>query len=263
MTRQSSYQLARLRRSIHPLRLHFFPRLGSTNDHALEMRRRRVLFAPALVLTAVQTRGRGRGRGRGRNAWWSGPASITASLVLPVHEQLAPHQLPLIAGVALRSALAELAGDANVQLKWPNDVLHRGRKLAGLLCERAGGLDIIGIGLNINVAPDGFPPHLRPTCTSLAQIASRPFDKTDVLIAVARRVHTMIALRGNLSFNSVLREYDRHDYLRGRRISVQLGVEPRPVRGTADGLDSMGRLLLRQRERGDRLRIVAGHVQVQ
>ena len=139
---RQSYELERLRTSLKPFRLHWYPTLGSTNDHAAELRRRGGLFAPAVVLTGRQTAG----RGRGAHVWWSGPGCITVTFVLPIGEQVQPYQLPLIAGLAVRNAAAELTGNDGIQLKWPNDVLHEGRKLAGLLCERVEKADLVGLG---------------------------------------------------------------------------------------------------------------------
>src|SRR5204862_3131112 len=96
------------------------------------LRRRGKLYAPAIVLTSHQIAG----RGRGSNAWWSGSGSLTVTFVLPVHEHSLPHQVPLIAGLAVRDALAKHCGLDEIQLKWPNDLLFAGKKLAGLLCER-------------------------------------------------------------------------------------------------------------------------------
>src|SRR5947207_1295155 len=124
--RPHSFQLARLRDALRPFRLHWFPTLGSTNAHAAAMRRRGDLYAPAVVLTGRQTAG----RGRGENTWWSGGAGagcITVTFVLPADGQIAPHQIPLIAGMAVRTAAALLAGDDGIQLKWPNDLLYQGR----------------------------------------------------------------------------------------------------------------------------------------
>src|SRR3982751_6780670 len=110
------FDLRRLRASLKPFRLHWFPTLRSTNDHAAELRRRGELYAPAIVVTGRQTAG----RGRGAHVWWSGPGCITATFVLPIGEQVQPHQLPLIAGVAVRSAAVELTGHDGIKLKWPN-----------------------------------------------------------------------------------------------------------------------------------------------
>lgn len=250
------YELERLREAIRPLRLHWFPRLGSTNDQAVLMRQRHKLFAPAVVLAGAQVAG----RGRNSNPWWSNNGCITMTLVFPAHESVALHQLPLIAGWALRQVVAEMLPDEPIALKWPNDLMYRGRKLAGLLCERVLRADLIGVGLNANVSPDEPPVELRRRITSLSQVSRRQFDKTDVLISMIRRLHDVLSRRDEYPFGSILREYDRYHCLRGRRVSVWINRDVRPIRGTCQGLDAMGRLLLKQRSR--RLRIVAGHVQV-
>jgi len=103
-----SFHLDRLRREIKPLRLHWFPRLRSTNDHAAELRRRGELFAPAMVLTGCQLAG----RGRGSNTWWSRAGVLTVTFVFPIDAHVAPHQLPLLAGLAIRNAAASLVPGA-------------------------------------------------------------------------------------------------------------------------------------------------------
>ncbi|HXE54290.1 MAG TPA: hypothetical protein VN541_14800, partial [Tepidisphaeraceae bacterium] len=123
-----SFNIRLLREQLKPFRLHWYPRLRSTNDHAALLRRRGDLFAPAVVLTGHQTAG----RGRGGNTWWSRAGSLTVTFVLAADDRVQPHQLPLVAGLAVRNAAAELARDPGIQLKWPNDLLYRGRKLAGL-----------------------------------------------------------------------------------------------------------------------------------
>src|SRR5688500_14403447 len=125
----SSFDLARLRTGLKPFRLYWFPRLRSTNDHAAVLRKRRELFAPAVVLTGNQLAG----RGRGSNKWWSDGGVLTVTFAMPIEEHLAAYQIPLAAGLAVRNAAADLSRQDSISLKWPNDVLYEGRKLAGLL----------------------------------------------------------------------------------------------------------------------------------
>ena len=249
------FDLAVLRTSVRPFKLHWFPRLRSTNDHAALLRRRKALFAPAIVLTGHQLAG----RGRGSNTWWSGTGSLTVTFAMAEDESIAPHQVPLIAGLAVRNAAAELTGDAAIQLKWPNDLLFEDRKLAGLLCERVNRIDLIGLGLNINVRATDVPKNLRECVTSLQWITGVPLNPSKVLATIARHLHGAFALRGEMPFHRVLAEYDRHHALRGRRISVfQSDGEP-PVRGICKGMDSMGRLLISDGRAA--IRIIAGRVE--
>jgi BirA family biotin operon repressor/biotin-[acetyl-CoA-carboxylase] ligase len=250
----SVFHLDRLRNGLKPFRLYWFPRLRSTNDHAATMRRAGRLYAPAVVLTGRQTAG----RGRGGNVWWSGGGSITVTFALPIDEQLAPHQLPLIAGLAVRNATAELTGDNGVQLKWPNDLLYGGRKLGGLLCERIQKADLIGLGLNVNLAPADAPPNLRDRITSLRSIARRELDLTQVLITVAAHLRLTLARGAERPFAELLREYDAHHALIGKPVNVVTGNGEPPVSGKCEGLDEMGRLLLRSR--GKLHHVIAGQV---
>jgi BirA family biotin operon repressor/biotin-[acetyl-CoA-carboxylase] ligase len=252
MTR-NRFNLSRLRTAIKPFRLHWFSRLRSTNDHATLLRKRGELFAPAIVLTGNQFSG----RGRNSNTWWSGPGSLTVTFVLPIDADLSPHQLPLIAGLAARNAVAQLSGNNDIQLKWPNDLVYRRQKLAGLLCERVHKADLIGLGLNVNYDP-GTPRALRDHMVALEQIRGEPIDKTDALIAVVTHLHPMLSRPREYPFGVLLREYDTHHALVGRRVKVN-GTPGEPaLSGTCQGLDSMGRLLVRGN--GQVHRVIAGHV---
>ena len=250
----SAFDLPRLRAALKPFRLHWFPRLRSTNDHAAVLRRRGELYAPAVVLAGRQTAG----RGRGGHAWWSNAGCVTVTFVFPIDEQMMPHQLPLLAGLAVRNAAAEVAGSDAVQLKWPNDLLHDGRKLGGLLCERVHKADLVGLGLNVNLDPADAPPDLRGRVTSLSEVARRPLDLTDVLAAVARHLHRMVTGRPGQPFAEVLHAYDAHHWLVGRKVTVVDGEHAAGVSGRCEGLDEMGRLLLRSRS--GLHRVISGHV---
>lgn len=168
--------------------------------------------------------------------------------------------MPLIAGLSLRNAAAEITGYDGMLLKWPNDLLHDGRKLAGLLCERVSNVDLIGIGLNVNVDPKDAPRELHNHITSLFRIGGSPLDMTDVLLAVARHLRHNLRRRMEIPFSSFVREYSRHDALAGRRITVSAGGDESPITGRCEGLDSTGRLLIRRRS--EIHRIVAGMVSV-
>lgn len=256
------FSLARLRDGVKPFRLHFFTTLRSTNDHAAALRRRNLLFAPAIVLTPRQTAG----RGRAGNTWFSNADVLTVTFAMPVEENLAAHQLPLVAGLAVRNAAAELTGSDAIKLKWPNDLVFPTgdaklpfRKLAGLLCERTDHLDLIGLGLNVNLDPADAPGPLRHRITSLSTIAGQPLDPTDVLIAVARHLHRTLSRRTQHPFGALLSEYDEHHALPGHRVRI-LNPPDAPIAGVCEGLDAGGRLLVRS---GRTLNpIISGHVEL-
>jgi BirA family biotin operon repressor/biotin-[acetyl-CoA-carboxylase] ligase len=252
----NGFDLDRLRDGIKPFRLHWFPRLRSTNDHAAVLRKRGELFAPAIVLAGSQTAG----RGRGKNKWWSEAGSLTVTFVLPIDEQIQPHQLPLVAGLAARSAAAELTFDNGIQLKWPNDLLYSWKKLGGLLCERIMKADLIGIGLNINLDPAGAPTDLISRITSLSQIRAQAIDITEALIVLASHLRLTLDRAAQEPFALLLREYDAHHALLGREVCVTASADEPPICGRCEGLDDMGRLLLRSR--GKLEHVISGQVQM-
>lgn len=251
-----AYDLIRLRPALKPFRLYWFPVIRSTNDHAADLRAAGKLYAPAVVLTGHQRAG----RGRGGNTWWSRPGCITATFVFPIDEQVQPHQIPLLAGLGVRNAVAELTGNDDIQLKWPNDVLYKGQKLAGLLCERKEKADLVGIGLNVNLKPEWIPEELADRITAMSIITSGAlYNLADVLATVAKHVRALVTHQAERPFGSVLREYDSHHALVGKRVSVDVG-NGEQVSGKCEGLDKDGRLIVRGRGKAER--VIAGHVTI-
>jgi BirA family biotin operon repressor/biotin-[acetyl-CoA-carboxylase] ligase len=249
-----AYDVTRLRPALKPFRLYWFPVVRSTNDHAAELRSAGKLYAPAVVLAGNQRAG----RGRGNNTWWSRPGCITATFVFPIDEQVQPHQIPLLAGLGVRNAVAELTGkDDEIQLKWPNDVLYKGLKLAGLLCERKEKADLVGIGLNVNVDPQYIPDDLAERITAMSIFTGELHDLTIVLATVAKHVRALVTHQAERPFGSVLREYDSHHALVGKRVSVDVGSGEQ-VSGKCEGLDKDGRLIVRGRGKPEH--VIAGHV---
>jgi len=132
--------------------------------------------APGDVFTAdYQTAG----RGRLDHKWLSPPGTnLMMSVVLSV-EGLSPEHvstLPLVAGLAVARGLSPLTGGLSPKLKWPNDVLVDGRKLAGILCERQGDNVIVGVG--VNVGQRDFPPEIAALATSLALLGEGTVPST-------------------------------------------------------------------------------------
>jgi BirA family biotin operon repressor/biotin-[acetyl-CoA-carboxylase] ligase len=140
--------------------LYAFDRVESTNDEA-----RRLAEQGAKAGVVVVARQQIKGRGRHGRIWQSPPGNLYASLLLrPDCTIAASAQLSLVASLALAEALVALAPpEVDVRLKWPNDVLVRGAKVAGLLLESAAGANerpawvIVGSGVNIESAPSGTP----------------------------------------------------------------------------------------------------------
>jgi BirA family biotin operon repressor/biotin-[acetyl-CoA-carboxylase] ligase len=217
----------------HP-RLHLRA-TGSTNDRA------RVLAAAGaphgtLVTAGEQHRGRGR---QGRT--WSAPAgqALLMSVVLRGEHAL----LPLAAALAV----ARTCGD-DAQIKWPNDVLVDGRKVAGILAEGRpqAGWAVLGIGLNVAVRLDDLPPELRDTAGTLGR---EPVEVEALLTSLLGQLDAALALPPA----ALLDAYRARDALRGRAVSWSGGG------GTAAGIDGDGRLLV-DLDGGGRAALDAGEV---
>ena len=230
-----------LRDALRPFRPHVYATLGSTNDEAARLRRAGDLFAPAAVLALEQTAG----RGRGANVWHAPAGAVTVTFALPAGHAMPVHQLPLVGGVAVRRAVLDLGLSAD--LKWPNDLQHDGLKLAGLLCERLEGVDLVGIGLNLTVDPADLPPEVRRRATSVYAATGRRVDLPTALAALSTHLAALLLRPDEVTFASVRQEYARHHALTGRRVKVG------DVEGDCEGIDPDGRLLVRDHETLHRL----------
>lgn len=193
---------------------------ASTNDRARGLA---AAGAPhgALVTAAAQTAGRGR---QGRR--WSAPPgrALLASLVL----RDPPALLPLYGAVAV----AETVGPA-AAIKWPNDVLVDGLKVAGILAEGrpADGWAVLGIGLNVAVRIADLPAELHATAGTLGL---EPRDVEPVLVRLLRALERALAL----DTAALLDAYRARDALRGREVAWAGG------QGRAEGIDGAGRLVI-------------------
>ena len=216
---------------------------GSTNDRARELA---AAGAPhgTLVTAAEQSAGRGR---QGRR--WSAPAgsALLASIVL----REPPELLPLVAAVAVAdvvaAALAEPPGDA-VAIKWPNDVLLDGRKVAGILAEGRPQerWAVLGIGVNVAVDLADLPEELLATAATMGR-AERDVEPVlaSLLAALERRLEDPPA--------AVLAAWEARDALRGREVAWTGG------HGVAAGIDGAGRLVVELSD-GGRTALDAGEV---
>ena len=215
--------------------------LGSTNDAAMAALR---AGDPGglFVVADRQTGGRGR---RGR-VWASPSGNLYATLALrdPSPPAIAP-QLGFVAGVASAVALRSLlGGDDRLRIKWPNDMLFDGAKLAGLLLESTtlpeGRLGcVVGFGVNCVSHPQG----LAYPATDLSLAAGAPVTAAMVLAALAETMERELATwdRG-AGFPAIRAKWLGLAAGRGQPISV---VTPRETRaGTFDGIDSAGRLII-------------------
>ncbi|HJT88170.1 MAG TPA: biotin--[acetyl-CoA-carboxylase] ligase [Bryobacteraceae bacterium] len=233
----SALDIVRIRAALPERGIGYYASTGSTMESAAGKPRGTV------VLAEEQTAG----QGRHGHSWHSEAGSgIYCSMVLDP----AP-LLTLAMGLATAEAITSVTGVA-CDLRWPNDVMAGGKKLAGILVQLVDGDAIGGIGINVNHT--AFPAELAREATSLRLEAGRPFDREEILLALIPAVESF----ASLDAGSILRLFARaSSYAAGRRVVVQQagGV----VEGVTAGLDPSGYLIVRRPDGTDTL-IVAGGV---
>ena len=211
---------------------------GSTNDRARELA---AAGAPhgALVTAAEQSAGRGR---QGRT--WSAPPGHALLMSLVLRD--AHPMLPLAAAVAVADAIGD-----DARIKWPNDVLVDGRKVAGILAEGRPqeGWAVLGIGVNVAVRIDDLPPELH---ASAATLGREPSDLEPFLAALLEALERALLL----PTDQLLDAWRFRDALLGRPITWTAG------QGTAAGIDGEGRLVVDLPD-GGRTALEAGEVHLE
>ena len=218
----------------------------STNDRARELA---VAGAPSgtVVTAGEQTAGRGR---TGRK--WAAPPG-TALLCSAILRPLEAHHslLPLAIPLAVCDA-AEALAPVECQVKWPNDVWLRERKLAGVLIEaRFPDWAVIGIGLNLSIPDDGFPADLRWPATSLGH----GVGAAQALAALRESLGHWTAA----SPKEVAAAFEARDALRGRQIAWDGAGSGTHGEGVCEGIDERGNLAVVS-DTGERLSLGAGEV---
>jgi BirA family transcriptional regulator, biotin operon repressor / biotin---[acetyl-CoA-carboxylase] ligase len=217
--------------------------IGSTNDEALKAAR---AGAPAGSVFVADHQSSG--RGRTGKSWLSkaGAGLLFSVLIRPRTSADRLSSLTLAVGLGARAAL-EKASAGDFAVKWPNDVLERGRKVAGVLCEgQLSGREVeaIVIGVGINIGRQELPPDLAGTATSLEDLVLAGHvvpDREELLVEALAAIETRAARHLEHGFAALLDEFTEHDALAGRRIAVSGASE---VRGIARGVDREGQLLV-------------------
>ena len=231
-----------------------FETTGSTNDEA------RHLAAlgdagPVWITADEQTAGRGR---RGR-AWVSPRGNLLSTLLLnPQRPAAECAQLSFVSAIAAAETIAHFARDADVRVKWPNDVLANGRKISGILLESAsagGEPYFLAIGIGINLAR--FPPDTEFPATSLAELGGIPPPVTEALAQLAAHFANWYEVWSRQGFAAIRDAWLARAAGLGARIRARLTMGE--TSGMFEGIDETGALLLR--EASNRLlTITAGEV---
>jgi len=217
--------------------------LSSTN---LIAREAAAAGAPEGLVVLADSQSAGRGR-LGRN--WTSPEGVNLYASVLLRPQLSPldaPQLTFLSAVATAEVLDEVCG-LNARVKWPNDVLVNGRKIAGLLNELGAETEqihflVLGIGLNVNMSADQFPADLRYPATSVMLETGTTQARLPLVRALLRRIdelyHDLLAE----GFGPLRRRWEARFDLLDRQVEVDQGQQI--ITGVVAGLDTDGALRL-------------------
>lgn len=235
----------------------YYPETDSTNLRAHEAGEQGAAEG-TVVIADVQSAGKGR---LGRR--WSSPSGVNLYTSVILRPSILPWEAPqltFLSAVAVACAVEDMG--LKPELKWPNDVLIEGKKLAGLLNEMSAETEgvhfiILGIGVNLNMTAEQFPEDLRYPATSLFIESGRRVSRLDFARSLYRNLDRLYLLYLEQGMGPIVSHWQARCRLIGRRVEV--GFQNHSIAGTVEGLDEDGALVLRL-EDGRRERVLAGDV---
>ena len=239
--------------------IRYFSRIDSTNQYAKRIAEE---GAPdgILIIADEQTAG----KGRSGRTWVTPPAEAIAFTLL-LRPKLSPDRISmvtLVMGLAVTNAVNSLYG-VSAGIKWPNDVVIKGRKLCGILTEMSAEVRqvnyiVIGVGINANLT--SFPEEIREIATSLKLELGRDINRAELIARVMaefERLYAEFEAQGDLG--AVMQEYNELCLNAGSKVRV---LDPNgEYTGTSRGINSMGELLV-ETEDGKMQEVYAGEVSV-
>jgi BirA family transcriptional regulator, biotin operon repressor / biotin---[acetyl-CoA-carboxylase] ligase len=248
--------------------LHWLETVPSTNSWA--MAQGSSLSHGDVVFTPQQTAG----RGQFDRTWQSPPGVLTTSIILDGFVPAKQVGFSLVAGLSLIYSLEDLLPSlaSQLQLKWPNDLWYRQRKLAGILCEAKGERLIVGIGCNLKADFSALPAGQIGHPIDLHQIdpqgflaiSNQPTDYRITLLTKIRRylleAAALVQARG---LEPLLPALQQRDGLRGKDLQIELPSDSlaqplsRIITGQGAGLDTLGRLQILLPEAPDAVLAIA------
>jgi BirA family biotin operon repressor/biotin-[acetyl-CoA-carboxylase] ligase len=238
----------------------FYESIDSTNNEA-----KRLAAKGAAHGTVVVAEEQGTGRGRLERKFFSPPGKgIWFSVILRPH--FLPQDAPkctLLSSVAVAMAMKKFGMQAGI--KWPNDILWKGKKLVGILTELSAEMDrinyvVIGTGINVNISAEEFPEELRDIAASLSMMKGEPLPRVPFFRAVLEAMDELYASIVTDGFGRVFEEWRRYTVTLGHEVNV-IGVTSDDVfSGLAADIDEDGALLVDTAE--GRRRVLAGDVSI-
>lgn len=238
----------------------FFEEVDSTNRVAKQLARE-----GAAAGTVVVAEAQGKGRGRLERPYFS-PAGkgIWFSVILRPH--ILPQEAPkctLLAAAAVAMAMKRFGLQAAI--KWPNDILHEGKKLTGILTEMSAELDrinyiVIGTGINVNIEEEEFPEELRDKATSLAVMKGEKLPRVAFFQAVLEALDELCTILEKDGFAPIVARWREYAVTLGQDVRVIGAIGQESFDGRAIDIDEEGALLVETA--GGMRRVLAGDVSI-
>lgn len=235
-----------------------FEQTTSTND-VVEKLARDGVKEGVVVFAESQTKGRGR---LGRV--WSSPVRKGLWFSILLRPNLRPQettQLTVAAATAVWRAIHDETG-ISAEIKWPNDILIRSKKVVGILTELSAEVDrvkhvTLGIGVDVNLTTSEMPVDLRKVATSLRIESGKLVSRAELATAILRELDRDYVRVCGGGFAKLADEWEEHCTTIGQQVVVSMGS--RKIRGRAESLDDDGALLVRT-EHGHIERVIGGDV---
>jgi BirA family biotin operon repressor/biotin-[acetyl-CoA-carboxylase] ligase len=189
------------------------------------------------------------GRGRMQRTWYS-PAGTNLYFSLLLRPDIVPikaPQLALVMAAALIKDLRSTLPGLHPKVKWPNDILVQGKKLAGILCEMQTEMDrahhvIIGVGINVNSKGESYPPELRDRAISLRDATGKIFRRQELLANILAELEKSYDLWLKEGLPPFIRFLEENSAIRDREVIVVM--QNSEITGIARGLSDDGHLML-------------------
>jgi BirA family transcriptional regulator, biotin operon repressor / biotin---[acetyl-CoA-carboxylase] ligase len=236
-----------------------FSKVKSTNDVASQLAEQGAVEG-TVVTAEHQTKGRGR---FGRN-WFSPTSSgIYVSIILrPTLPQEKAPGLSIVTSLALADTLAKYC-PGEIYIKWPNDILLAGKKVAGILTELSSDQNsishvIVGVGINVNQKAGEFPDNIGKHAISLRAVTKRKINRAEILREFLYRFEKEYAKFLKAGLASSRKRVRKLSHTIGKQVKLASGAHV--IEGKAIDIDSNGALVLDQN--GSRICVSAGEVTV-
>lgn len=223
--------------------IYYLPKIDSTNQKAKEL-----AFNNAVEGTVIVAEEQHGGKGRLGRVWFSPPGGIWFSFIL--RPQIAPSEVlkvTLLTGVAGSEAIQEISG-LKTKIKWPNDILIEGKKVAGILTEMETEADkinfvVTGIGINANIDRKSFPLAFRNTSTSLSSILGEKVDRSAIIRTFLATFEIHYAKLKSGDFSEIINLWKERSDTLGSEVKIK--TLNQTIQGKAVNIDEKGALVVK------------------